>query len=1139
MNLSRKTLLILFLIITSGFLYFYNSGVARAHPTQFIQSGTFGPSAGPIKNVPAGHGLTAIAYGSDDSKCFVYIKTAPVNSQGVVDFSQVSPTFQPPGFSCPNGGGTTERLLNPIANHIVTGWTWGASTDGGQPGNAGFPEDECYYQEYAPLNDINNRTGLFAAFDGTCSERDYTSTDMMFGYRAEAPPGRVIVAVGLSLGEDAVLRYLAMNTRHVVPAPTCTSATPDNVTVSYNASTHEVFANGVTNANQVLFPTWSGTGGQDDIVWYSGVNQGGGTWKATINFSNHRPGNPDSGQFFTHVYLYDSALQPFFCDSANFTKDFPPPSPPSNPSSTCSADGTSVTLSWSPGAGADNYLLRVNNQTNDNPGCVDGWFCSDPPDKMINFYVPTSYTTSVTPGDPYRWWVHSNNSAGNSSAIVGTFTCTPPPTVTISADSTSIAFNTSTIIRWSSSNVSSCTVLPNGWTGTSGAQSTGNLTSSQTYDVSCDGGAATDSVIVNVGAPPPTLSVGLTVSPSSGTDPLTSTLTASVTGGTATGNVFYRFDCTNNGTYERISNLSSTTDTFNCTYSPEGPYTARVEMVREGITRTATADITVTAPIPSSPTVSITASPNPVVYNTSTTLTWTVGGGLATDCTASGGWSGGKTNQPGTWSESSGNLNDSSNTNFIITCTGPGGSDTDSIFVVVDSPFDLSISLSASPTSGQAPLGVSFTAFISDPRDALNDFYFWWNCTSGSIVLSTVISACGDPSNSAIGFQSLFRLPNTAFTSHTYTSGGNFVAKVLGKKSISWGEDRVPIFVDDPTLSVAISTDVSSGNVPLTVNITANTSGTATGTINYSFWWDCNNTGTNVAAVTSVCGDPTNPAIGAKFDGVSNESQSTSHIYSSEGTYFLKVIAERGTAPPDEDRLTITVDPIPNNPPVASGIIVTEPNYCTSGPAATIGWTYSDPDGDPQSAYQVQIDGEGSFATPEYDSGKEPCVVACSPDYTGTGILDFNTTYKARVRVWDSNDTVSSWVLSGSWKTPLHAYPNVDFTWAPTEPQADEDVLFTDSSTCRDINNNPVACDAWDWTFGDGGSSTQQTPVYAYSALGDYTIKLVVSDQSNFTCDRNKAISVEEKSPEIKEIPPSSMIQKAIARLVKLFAFIK
>ncbi|MBI2057778.1 MAG: hypothetical protein HYT63_02220, partial [Candidatus Yanofskybacteria bacterium] len=150
-----------------------------------------------------------------------------------------------------------------------------------------------------------------------------------------------------------------------------------------------------------------------------------------------------------------------------------------------------------------------------------------------------------------------------------------------------------------------------------------------------------------------------------------------------------------------------------------------------------------------------------------------------------------------------------------------------------------------------------------------------------------------------------------------------------------------------PTLNVTLSANPSSGSGPLSSVLTASVSGTATGTINYTFWWNCSDPSTNVAYVGSVCGDPDGAAgnaSGNKYDGIStNPKSSVSHVYST-GTYTGKVIVERGSASPAENRVTITVT---NNTPSVSSVTVTEPNYCSSGPSATVSWTFSDP-GDSQ-----------------------------------------------------------------------------------------------------------------------------------------------------------------------------------------------
>ncbi|OGY23147.1 MAG: hypothetical protein A2172_02090 [Candidatus Woykebacteria bacterium RBG_13_40_15] len=81
----------------------------------------------------------------------------------------------------------------------------------------------------------------------------------------------------------------------------------------------------------------------------------------------------------------------------------------------------------------------------------------------------------------------------------------PPPTVDIKANGSdgpiTIGYNTAATVRWNSNNATSCSVSPAGWGGTSnGGISTGNLTYSRTYSITCSGagGSASNSVQVNV-----------------------------------------------------------------------------------------------------------------------------------------------------------------------------------------------------------------------------------------------------------------------------------------------------------------------------------------------------------------------------------------------------------------------------------------------------------------------------------------------------------------------------------------------------------------------------------------------------------------------------------------------------------------
>ena len=69
-------------------------------------------------------------------------------------------------------------------------------------------------------------------------------------------------------------------------------------TRSLSSTRQEVGIMGVANATKVQFPTWSNTNGQDDIVWYSGTNQGNGNWNVIVDSAKHNSG----GTYTTHVY---------------------------------------------------------------------------------------------------------------------------------------------------------------------------------------------------------------------------------------------------------------------------------------------------------------------------------------------------------------------------------------------------------------------------------------------------------------------------------------------------------------------------------------------------------------------------------------------------------------------------------------------------------------------------------------------------------------------------------------------------------------------------------------------------------------------------------------------------------------------
>ncbi|KKR42192.1 MAG: Peptidase M23, partial [Candidatus Nomurabacteria bacterium GW2011_GWF2_40_12] len=129
----------------------------------------------------------------------------------------------------------------------------------------------------------------------------------------------------------------------------------------------------------------------------------------------------------------------------------------------------------------------------------------------------TNYERTITglmPNTTYYFRAMAENSEGTDRGSILSFYTTggyiPPvnnqPTVVIYADSTNLAYNGSTTVRWSAVNATSCIASGGsvGWAGIKsmgpGSFYTGSLTSTRTYTISCSNnyGSSTDSVTVRV-----------------------------------------------------------------------------------------------------------------------------------------------------------------------------------------------------------------------------------------------------------------------------------------------------------------------------------------------------------------------------------------------------------------------------------------------------------------------------------------------------------------------------------------------------------------------------------------------------------------------------------------------------------------
>jgi len=182
-------------------------------------------------------------------------------------------------------------------------------------------------------------------------------------------------------------------------------------------------------------------------------------------------------------------------------------------------------------------------------------------------------------------------------------------------------------------------------------------------------------------------------------------------------------------------------------------------------------------------------------------------------------------------------------------------------------------------------------------------------------------------------------------------------------------------------------------------------------------------------------------------------------------------------------------------------------------------WTFSDP-GDSQSAYQVQVDNNSNFSSPEVDSKKIPSE---STSFAPISPLSWNTEYYWRLMVWDSKDLSSSWIIGPSFTTP-HAYPEPDFSWQPVRPSRGEVVIF-DSGQTKTYGGTTISAYLWTITEGvgefvDGTNNSSANPHLKFSTQTN-KIKLKVTDSTGYSCESpEKTLTATLPLPQWKEIPP-------------------
>jgi PKD repeat protein len=366
--------------------------------------------------------------------------------------------------------------------------------------------------------------------------------------------------------------------------------------------------------------------------------------------------------------------------------------------------------------------------------------------------------------------------------------------------------------------------------------------------------------------------------------------------------------------------------------------------------------------------------------------------------------------------------------------------------------------ITATPTSGQAPLSVDFTVTANDP-DGVIASYAW---------------DFGDDGTSA--------LQNPT---HVYASPGTYVARVtVTDDDDATASDTIEVVVSAagnlPPVISNVTAEPSEGEAPLTVDFTV-TASDPDGVI-VSYDWDFG-------------------------DGDTSTDQNPTHTYTSSGEYTATVVVTDDGAATDSETVDITVTEVGDEPPVISSISASP----SSGNAPlTVDFTVeaSHPDGDPLS-YSWDF-GDGNTSTDQ-----NPTHTFAAPPPAARPLFEAvtPTAITVTVTVTHSNTLSDSETVVVT-VTFSENLPPVITDVSATPSSGDVPLAVYFSITANDPEGGDLS---YFWDFGDGNNSAEEDPSHTYTSSGNYNVTVTVTDGESSSTE-DTSITIAASDPSISDL---------------------
>ena len=527
-----------------------------------------------------------------------------------------------------------------------------------------------------------------------------------------------------------------------------------------------------------------------------------------------------------------------------------------------------------------------------------------------------------------------------------------------------------------------------------------------------------------------------------------------------TGNTF---DFTNTSLYgetffwELGNGLVTTDEDASATYPGPGTYTVSLTVTNACGTATSTQQIV----IPEVPSVAFTALPaggcgsTAVVFLNQTgngsTYEWTFPGGIPATSTAE---------NPAVFYANPGSYT------VTLTATNSSGSATrtEVDFIVIAST--IAASFTVAPAGGTT---YTFTNTSTDPASYLWDFGdgntsteqnpTHTYATSGSFMVTlTATNACGeDTATETVGMASP---PQAAFSASTTVGCADLTVQYSsqsssGAQTYAWSfAGGMPATSTEANPTVVYQT---AGVYDVSLTVTNSVGSDVSTETNYIVVADVPNpsftTQVNVQTV-----DFTHTGSGADSyawdfgDGNSSTAQSPSHTYGADGTYTVTLTATNGCGDAVVTETVVILSPpaaaFSASTTVGCADLTVQFSSQNSTNAQTYAWTFAG-------------------GTPTTSTEPNPTVV-----YTGAGIFDVSLTVTNAAG--SDQATQTDYIVVADVPTPSF-----------TAQVSDQTVTFTPTGS---------GADSYAWDFGDGNTSTDQSPTHTYASDGSYTVTLTTTN---------------------------------------------